>query len=496
MHEQRANVFKVGSAEVQERPFLERSLHLVPAASDLVRDGAASACGIIIAEGPGRVGSVRAWLSELRTTAENFDLAFAILVSSPEERRVIGHLVGELGLHDRSSVWLAEDLGYAAQYLFNWNPGPPPGTPAISAGGFTVTAEMEALLKRSFGDCERVHLESLPGGKDSLTVFCVHAYLKRSLIGLPRPLPFFIKISEPPKIAAERFNYTWYADFYIPFNLKPNLVPGRCARIQGRSALVGNFVEGATPLREALRRGEAIGVIESLFKVSLKGFRSQPPEDSSIEPLADLIRRRSRVPNIQPAIVTRARELGLKTSPADIEAALCKAVDGVKRRFSPCHCDLHPGNVMVHGKDAILIDFSSVEHGPLSADPATLEVSLLFGADIGDNPAEFELWREFVDQINQTLPIGPLPPGATAHKCFSWLYDAAREIRDVLLSSDCKDEAAEVLAAYLLRFARLPHEQFADKALTALAESRQAYALVIAERIVGALTAKKSGKTA
>ena len=66
----------------------------------------------------------------------------------------------------------------------------------------------------------------------------------------------------------------------------------------------------------------------------------------------------------------------------------------------------------------------------------------------------------------------------------------------MLLGCDCKqEEAAEVLAAYLLRFGRLPADQFEDKALSELACSRQAYALVVAERIVDSLVTKKKGGT-
>ena len=52
---------------------------------------------------------------------------------------------------------------------------------------------------------------------------------------------------------------------------------------------------------------------------------------------------------------------------------------------------------MVCRGDSILIDFGSVADGPLTADPATLEVSLVFGTDAEDDAKHFDEWKAFVD---------------------------------------------------------------------------------------------------
>jgi len=156
---------------------------------------------------------------------------------------------------------------------------------------------------------------------------------------------------------------------------------------------------------------------------------------------------------------------------------------------------MHSGNVMVRGKDAILIDFSAVKSGPLTADPATLEVSLVFGTDENDKPDAFDEWKKAVDEFYDGVPIHEPPSLGTGPGPFAWIYRALREIRHVLIGCDChQEEAAEVLAAYLLRFARLPPDKFKDEKLSELARKRQAYALVVVELIVDSLVSQKEEK--
>lgn len=494
---ERSSVLQLGSAEVDVKPFAERLLKLVPCTVDQVAGQANSACGILIAEKGARVGFIRSCFEALRDIADDTGLAFAVFVSSPAEVKVVERLVAELALKSPVEIRLPADTGHAAGFLERWKPGPPMGNPTILPSGLVLKPRTEVLLRRSFHDCDRIYLEPLGGGKDAAGVFCVHAWLRKSIVG-PRPLPFFIKFSEPDKIQSERHNYGYYADFYIPFYLRPNLVAARCAQIKGLASLVGNFVEDAVPLRVTLRAGQSPGIIFSLFEISLRGFRSQPAHGPTLtwdSPLQDFVRDRAWASNVQDETIQLARSLGLNSAPTDLQTSLCNAIGSASRKCSPYHGDLHAGNVMVRGKDAILIDFSAVKNGPLTADPATLEVSLVFGTDEDDNPAEFEEWRKAVGEFYDGVPIHEPPSLGIGPGPFAWLYRAVREIRHVLLGSDCKqEEAAEVLAAYLLRFARLSADKFDDKDLSELARKRQAYALVVAERIITSLVARQSTK--
>lgn len=506
MHPERTAVLQLGSAPITGKHFNERGLRLVRCSNAEIPSKADAACGIVIAERSGRIGFIRQCFETLVEAAEDSGLAFAVLVPTEEQRGVVWRLIQELKLESRASVSLHEDAGTAAEHIARWNPGPPLRNPAVLPPDIKLTARAKLLLRRCFYDCDRIYLTRLGGGRDADDVFCVHAWLKKSGVG-PRPLPFFVKFAAPQKIDNERLNYQDYADFYIPFYLRPNLVSGRCTQIRGLASLVGNFVEDSVALRTALRTTQSPGVIFSLFENSLRGFRSQPasgPEESWDQPLQAFLRDRTRAVEVEESTVRLAQSYGLKSTPVELEGALCKAVGARKRRFSPHHGDLHSGNVMVRGNDAILIDFSAVRKwdnegreikgGPLTADPATLEVSLVFGTDEDDDPGAFDEWRKVVDEFYQGVPIHEPPSLGSGPGPFAWLFRALREVRHVLLGCDCnQEEAGEVLAAYLLRFARLPADNFKNKRMSQLALARRAYALVMAERIVNSFVTKKGG---
>ncbi len=199
-------------------------------------------------------------------------------------------------------------------------------------------------------------------------------------------------------------------------------------------ALVGDFVDDAVPLREALRSGNGIGALFSLFETSLRGFRLQPFADKA-QPMTDVLKTFAegliRAGEVLSETVERAKQFGLKSEVTDLQRMVCEAAAKVPCIEGPCHGDLHPGNVMVRGGDAILIDFSSACKGPLTADPACLEVSLLFGTDEYDKPDSFSGWQGFIDEIYGTSNTNLHPsslfvvqPGP-----FAWLRRSLRELR-------------------------------------------------------------------
>ena len=272
----------------------------------------------------------------------------------------------------------------------------------------------------------------------------------------------------------------------------------RCVHTSTQSALVGNFVDDGVPLRKSLRAGQC-GAIFALFETTLRGFRLQPAAAHSA-PMADFlagfVKDRIQADRVPTEGTQHARTtFGLSTAPNDLEDILCKKAEKVHCLVGPYHGDLHAGNVMIREGDAILIDFSTVGNGPLTADPAALEASLLFGTDDDDDPESFDEWRSFLDEIYQATPLTLRPPALFENQPgrFSWLRRPLRELRHVLLGCDCdKIEAEIVLAAYLMRYARLAIEDLSNEGLKKLAFFRHAYALVIAERIVKGLCNKST----
>ncbi len=98
-------------------------------------------------------------------------------------------------------------------------------------------------------------------------------------------------------------------------------------------------------------------------------------------------------------VIERARQLGLTATPQEHHEKICAAAKPRTYMMGPYHADLHTGNVMVRGGDAILIDFGSTSHGPLTADPATLEASLMLERSHGKKKKRFQEWRVLIDEI-------------------------------------------------------------------------------------------------
>ena len=488
-YNKRRNILQVGSLKFESRPFKIRGMEVVKVDIKNVRDGLNEACAIIVAEQADKMGFIREAFKSLKPLAENYGLSFVAIAESNTHWKLLQQYWKELKIGDPENIYTLDldAIEIAAENIRNYDPGPPLGKPKILNLDTPLSRHMRHILRRAFCDCDRIYLEPLGGGKASLGVFCVHAWLKKSVVG-PRPLPFFIKIDESQRIEAELANYHYYAEFYIPFYLRPNLDQERCVKIKRLSAIVGNFVEDARPLRNALRSNEAPGVLFSLFENSLKGFRAQPSDKNTDEwSLEDFVTDRARTKEISKEVIRCAQKLGLKLLPADIESLLIKKIKGVKQHFRPYHGDLHSGNIMVRGKDAILIDFSSVQNGPLAADPAALEVSLVFSIDDNDRLKQFGEWKKFVNEIYKGNPTHQLPSAEKKPGSFSWLRKAIREIRHVLLGCDYKQkETTAILATYLIRFARLPLED-CKNSLKRLDLLHHAYALVVAERIVKSL---------
>ncbi len=122
-------------------------------------------------------------------------------------------------------------------------------------------------------------------------------------------------------------------------------------------------------------------------------------------------------------------------------------------------------------------------------------VSLIFGTDEDDDENSFVEWRSFTDQIYQPTAETLRPPALFESRPgpYSWLRRSIRELRHILLGCEAGElETKLVLAAYLMRYARLGLEVLTDPTLEPLALDRHAYALVVAERIVAGLPDNKT----
>ncbi|MGH8100688.1 MAG: hypothetical protein ACREIW_05280, partial [Chthoniobacterales bacterium] len=187
MNPERSYVLNVGSIEITHGPFTERGFKLLRVKLAEVRKAANGARAIIIAEPPGRIGLIRSRLRRLKPAADAYGLAFGLLVSA-DELDIVQNVVSEVGVGKRSSVRPITEVGHIAEFIRR-DPGPPVGDDVEVFQQSRIRAHVKYLLKRSFHDCDQIYLESLSGGRASLNVFSVHAWLRKSVVG-PRPMPF------------------------------------------------------------------------------------------------------------------------------------------------------------------------------------------------------------------------------------------------------------------------------------------------------------------
>jgi len=502
----RSLILVLGDRPIDQRPFIQRRLTLKPIKIQQLGDDTLtkSARGILITPFEGKFGLVYSYFEECFNHMCELGLMTAVYVTEQKvqvsavrddayKRHKAGEDIDDLQKRKRwveslPWVYLGEEDWAIAETLARYDPGPPLGEPKIDKSSLVeeIGLESEILLKRAFHDASRITVKRLAGGKTAKEAFCVFANLANAQYG-PQPMPFFVKLGSACKIDEEKLNYANVAEPFIPFHLRPSVVSARNVTNLNTAALVCNFVESAVSLRDSLRAGQGHGCIFSLFEITLHGLRSHTANGTEktgvIEAFLDSKVRAREIEEKHPSRIQFLHEYGMTRKPTVIEHVLRRFAERIKTREGPYHGDLHFGNIMVRNRDAILIDFGSMgPFGPLYADPAVLEVSLVFGTDNHDDPDSFHNWRAFVDYLFENPLSPPLSNGDFPQ--FAWLHKAVRELRHVVACCGVGEwEAMIILAGCLLRYGRCAPLKLVDGQLDLLAENRRAYALVVAYKI-------------
>jgi hypothetical protein len=480
-------VLIVGESTIPTEPFHERNLTIKRITLEEAVGYYKFCRAIIVVDQPSAFTLIKQSLEQFLPDVLNHGIAFRIILHNDQDTQTaLDNFKDEsLGL---STFYSIADVNRLAESIARYSPGPPDSNVEIKGDVSALDPEALLVLRRSFYDCRTIHVEPITGGKDASHLLKVHAWLSNSEVKSAL-LPFFVKISDPEKISKELDNYRVYTDLYISFQYRPNCRIERCVITKNYGSLVGNFVEDSIPLRDSLFMSYDTGIIFSLFEKSLKGFRRLPHLSSTTSQTGNLkqfVEDRICISELlkRDDLINKAQSLGLKSAAQELHDRL------ILKCTSPCltspiHGDLHSGNIMVRGNDAIVIDFSAIKpQGPLTADPATLEISLTFNLGEKDTPS-FSEWRAFIDEIYAPDKLAkPLAITDEIPNKFSWLKRSVREIRHVLAGCHCcSNEVEAILACYLMRMARLaPEKVVNDK--DELQFSLHAYALVVAERII------------
>ena len=336
------------------------------------------------------------------------------------------------------------------------------------------------LFQRGFGDCRKVELLELGGGRSDARVFEVHVTVDGSRAG-PRPQPMFAKVDRLDKIEREFANYREFGDRYVPFGNRPN-VRG-LVRGADRGLLVGDFVDRAEPLWDLVRRGTAVPAISSLFDDAMAGWRRQAYAAEVRTGSVATAMMRAGVCDPARILDEHVERSGSGTSREAVLGWLA-ARDEQRFRTSPIHGDLHGGNVMVRSGQSIVIDLASVrDEGPLTTDVASLEVWLAFELPPEADPDEFAdpTWRTEVDRLYSpeafTHPPGPGEPTSRLR----WLTDVVDKLRQIGLSAQsCATEYQSAVAVQLLRRCQWPGPSRAD-------QFRRAHGYLVASRLAAHL---------
>lgn len=292
----------------------------------------------------------------------------------------------------------------------------------VEIRGVTVSDEARHLFELAFSDCSQVTVRSLQGG------LCAEGvYRAVASKGRERRQPFVVKVAKRAEIIKESHGFENSVRDYFPFWSRPNWLSGRSFLRGTHGMLVGQFAERTETLEAAVRRDGAPTAIQDLFSSALYRWwaNSEGGGDAPLTSLSAYGLRRWIDPSLHEdsarrmKAVQRHRELAerkfgkLVVPPGALFAWLPTPR---KFRLGRIHGDLNCRNVLVRGDVAIVIDFANCMYGQLLADPAWLEVKLVFGwrwdqaRTSGTTSDARHEWVKLVDRLYEPQELcGPLP---------------------------------------------------------------------------------------
>lgn len=368
-----------------------------------------------------------------------------------------------------------------------YNPGPGKNLNLVIDPPELVTASEELLLKRAFHDCTNIQLKPIPRGYSGAKTFVVEARLAASNAGA-EPEPFFAKLGNSGKLQDEMKRFREYAEYHVPWYLRPNFLPERSFYGVAEAILVGSFVKGSSTLAEYVRMGDGTQPIRSLFEETLAGLRRQSytAEEEIITSVVDALVEFCNHDSVPTQRWAAAPKM-FGGEPVEPFKLWCQMLSLPEQRWhkSGIHGDLHGENVRVRKQDAIIIDFAQACIGPASADLASLEVWLSF-EPFNNGPPDEE-WKAVVEVLYSPEAIDASLEDHSTIAGKSWIHACVAEIRRLARNAvKNKDEYKRVLAVYLLRqasFSTNPNHPEMD-------EFRRTYAYWLSCRLVTSLRAE------
>lgn len=308
------------------------------------------------------------------------------------------------------------------------------------------------LLRRAFSDATSLTLSHVDPGKTA-AVWRVDAVSGKGTLR-----PFLAKFAKRSDAEREFLSYVDYVRDFVPFSFRPSLVVERCTFGADRGLLVSQFIEDEQPLSEVILRHAMPGVLHNVFEHLLAGWWRHGVSESQNSRVLDGIRHwydvRKKPFRLAALQANAAATDGHERLSVDALIEKLASLPAVNHRESVIHGDLHGTNVRVRGTDVYLIDYGSTGPGPLVADPAMLEASLVVDAGIRCHKSgHLDAWQRFVSERLLRAPLQVAQHRELRHedKCLDCLGEAIRTIRLHALAVQAADPEYEqaLLAAYV-----------------------------------------------
>lgn len=326
-----------------------------------------------------------------------------------------------------------ERFAEIAQAVLDNNPGPSPRFDLpIDEGGQPLNDELRTLLRRAFADCEslvvRILGEQGLSGSIVFKAFAEH----RSPVGTRTKAPFLVKITKRADVDREMWGFENYVKDYIPFHARPNIEAQRSSRDSELGILVGNYVEGAFALLDALQRGWDPAHLSSLLEDCL-GKWVHSATTRSGHPVVDNATRFSAEKfSANARVRSEIQKLRLSPKPEMVLARL-KKIPCSRYLAGVVHKDLNARNILLRRNEAILIDFEKCEPGPALLDLATLDVSISFDCFLSlpkeEQLRNWQQWVAYLDELYLAKNLTSLPQHKQSYLPFSPQWQAIRQIR-------------------------------------------------------------------
>ena len=381
-----------------------------------------------------------------------------------------------VSVHQLMNALLRHDAGPAKNSKLEIQP--PHGLPP----------ESQLLIQRAFHDCCRVRLTPIARGFSGADTYIVEAMLRASFAG-QEVQPFFAKLGDSSKLKEEMARFAQFAEYYVPWYLRPNFLREKCLFGVSKAILVGSFVRDSVSLSECVQSGAGPQHIHSLFEETLGGLRQQSrsADEGTATSVVDALAGFSNHDRVPSKRYRRAAELfgGQRIEPETLWWQML-SLPPLSWRKSAIHGDMHGENVRVRKQDAIVIDFAQACIGPASADLANLEVWLAFEC-LGSGPLREE-WRALIGELYSSELIGLSLEDRRRISGQHWLLPCIAEIRSLARGAiESLDEYKRVLAVYLLRQASFP----ANREFLEEDEYRRSFAYWLSCKLVESLCSEE-----